>query len=78
MTFDVDSNTFKDIGKQIEEIVENSGTDYIDAAIDYCQKNNVEIEFIGEVIAKNPNLKAKFEEEAENLNFIQKTARLPI
>ena len=74
----MDIKTFKDIGAQIEQIARELNTDYIDAVLHYCEKNNIEVDFVGEVIAKNPTLKAKIEIEAENLNFIKKTSRLPL
>ena len=53
----------KDHIKNIEKIV-NSGSSYIDAAIHYCETNNLEIEFIASVIRKNNEIKSKLETEA--------------
>ena len=54
-----------------------AGVPYIDAVIDYAEKNGVEIEVIGEIIRKSPMLKAKIYREAEELNMIEKVSRLP-
>lgn len=64
--------------KNIEEFVSNSGTDYIDAILHFCTVNNLEIETVGAIISKDQNLMSKLENEAEELHFIKKTARLPI
>jgi len=74
----VSINSFLDIGKMIEETAEFHGIGYIDSAIDYCDKNGLEYEFIGEIIAQNPNLKTKLAMEAENLNFIRREDKLPL
>ena len=50
----------------------------MDAILHYAEENNLEVDFLGELIAKTPALKQKLEIEAENKNFLKKTARLPI
>lgn len=71
--------TSQNLFMEIENIVNSTGgTDYMDAIIHYCDKNGIEIESIAKYIKKNVVLKAKLQEEAEQMNFIQKTARLPI
>ena len=62
---------------EIEKIREG-GENYMDAIIHYCEKNEVEIESIAKYIKKNVVLKAKLQEEAEELNYLQKISRLPI
>jgi hypothetical protein len=52
--------------------------DYMEAIVAYCDKNSIEIEVVANYIKKNPVLKARVQQEAENLNFIEKTARLPV
>jgi len=69
---------YRNLDKKIEELVEENGLDYIDAVVDYCNKNNLEIEAIAEIIQKLPNLKLKIEIEAEELHYLKKTTRLPI
>lgn len=71
-------DTFRDISKKIERMAEDNGIGYLEAAVDYCEKNGLEVEFVGDIISQNPNLKAKLEYEAENLNFMKKTDRLPL
>lgn len=69
---------YRDLTEKIDEIVEMLDIDYIDAVMTYCQENNLEVETIGEIIAKNPVLKSKIELEAEALHFLKPTERLPI
>lgn len=66
------------IFNEIEKIRRLGSVDYMDAIIHYCDKYEVEIESIAQYIKKNLVLKAKLQEEAEEMNYLQKTARLPI
>lgn len=63
---------------EIEEIRQNTRMEYIDAVVHWCEKNKVEVEFIAAYIKKDPVFKSKLQEEAEGLNIIKKSARLPI
>lgn len=49
---------------------------HIDAILEYCHKNNMELEVAVSLI--NRNLKSKIQYEAEDLNFLEKTERLPV
>jgi len=62
----------------IEEIVESSGLSYMEAIIEYCEQNKLEIEVAAKLISTN--LKSKLQIEAEDLHFLPKsnTAKLPI
>jgi hypothetical protein len=62
----------------IETIRSVDKIDYMEAIVAYCDKNSIEIEVVANYIKKNPVLKARVQQEAENLNFIEKTARLPV
>jgi len=69
---------FQNLGEKIDRICELTGTDIIDAVISYCEKHNLEIETIGEIISKNAHLRSKVELEAEGLHYLKKTDRLPV
>jgi Phage late-transcription coactivator len=69
---------YQNLNQKIDEIVRAANTDYIDAILTYCNNNNLEIETVGEIIAKNQVLKSKVELEAEALHFIKPQERLPI
>ena len=60
----------------IEKTVKQSGISYMDALVDYCNKNQIEPEQIKPLITKS--LKEKVEVDARNLNFLPRIATLPI
>ncbi len=66
------------ICKEIDHLVKTKDLDYMDAALLYAHENNLEIEYVGELLSKNTMIRARIEEEAENLNFLKRKARLPI
>lgn len=48
----------------------------MEAIIEYCSENDLEIEVAASLI--NQSLKAKIEQEARALRFLPKTGKLPI
>jgi len=54
------------------------GVPYIDAVVEYAEKNGLEIEVVGQIIRKSPLLKANIYKEAEELNMVEKLVRLPV
>ena len=52
------------------------GISYMDAILDYCEKNQMEPDAIAPLISKP--LKEKIEADARELNFLPKVATLPI
>jgi len=64
--------------KEIERIVQEKNTDYIDAVVLYCQANNIEIETAASLVKGSTKMKAKIQNEAEDLNYLPKTRKLPI
>ena len=70
------TQTAKEFFIKIEDIVADTSMSYMDAVLYYCESNNMEPETAGSLI--NGNLKQKIRDEAERLNFIPNTARLPI
>ena len=71
----LNSNNF---AMEIEELCQKSGVEYIDAVVYWCEKNKVEVEYVANLIKKDPVFKSKLQTEAENLNILKKAARLPI
>jgi hypothetical protein len=67
-----------DFVAEIEEMVYQTDAEYIDAIVEYCSKNNIEIETAAAIIRTTPTLKSKIQMEAEDLNVLPKTARLPV
>lgn len=57
--------------REVESIVA-TGTDYVDAVISWCERNNMELEFAATLIRSNSAFKAKMLGAAQELNFIPK------
>ena len=62
----------------IDLIVKEKQLEYIDAVIYYCEKNNIELETAASIIRNSSYMKYNIQVEAESLNFIPKSAKLPI
>lgn len=60
----------------IEERVSRERLGYMDAVIDYCQTNDVDIDNIGGLITSS--LKEKIQAEAEDSNMMKPRGKLPI
>ena len=61
---------------EIEEIVERTRMSYLDAMLYHADENGLESETVAGLV--NVKTKTKLREEAEILNFMPKTAKLPI
>ncbi len=68
----------QDFIREIEDFVKESKLDYIDAVLAYCGKNYLEIETVAAMIQHSSVIKAKIQEEAESVNYLPKTTKLPI
>ena len=62
--------------ENIENLVQKTKMSYIDAVMYYCEENKLEPETAGKMVGGK--LKQRIQEEAEGLNLIQKTSKLPI
>ena len=64
--------------EEIESLVLRTQMNYIDAIVEYCEINNIEVDTIGKMISKP--LKEKIKYDATELNFLKKTtrAKLPL
>jgi predicted aldo/keto reductase-like oxidoreductase len=65
------------IMNEIQSVID-SGVTYIDAIVDYAERNEIEIEILGEIIRRSPVLKARIHVEAEELNMVDRVTRLPV
>jgi hypothetical protein len=63
---------------EIEMIVKDKKCEYMDAIMIYCERNNMEVETVADIIKHNSILKAKLQYEAEVMNMMKRTSRLPI
>jgi len=59
--------------QEIEKIVQEEKTSYIDAIINFCERNKIDLESVPKLISKP--LKEKIKCEAIELNFLKKTSR---
>ena len=64
--------------QDIEHLVQKYKLDYMDAVLFYAEQNNLEIETVASIIRNSTKIKSKIQIQAEELNFLPKTSRLPI
>lgn len=64
--------------RDVENMKSKKGIEYIDAVVSWCEKNKIEIEFVAGYIKRDPVMRSKLQEEAENLNILKRGARLPL
>ena len=64
--------------EEIEDLVKRTKMNYIDAIVQFCEDNSIELDGISKLISKP--LKEKLRYDATELNFLKKTtsAKLPI
>lgn len=74
----LDLNNIFFISSEIDKMVEDMDIDYIDACLLYCEQNELEVEYVGDIIKNNQNILGKIQKEAEDLNYLQKESRLLI
>ena len=59
----IETNTPEKIHRAISSKISN-GVTYIDALIEYAKEQNVEIEFVAEIVKRSPIIKEKIKDEA--------------
>tara|TARA_B100001964_G_C13701727_1_gene366359 strand:- start:17 stop:277 length:261 start_codon:yes stop_codon:yes gene_type:complete len=59
--------------EDIESLVSKTRMNYIDAIVEYCEQNSIEIETVNKLVSKP--LKEKLKYEATELNYLKKTSR---
>lgn len=69
-------NTSKSFSMEIERIALEKNITHLDAVLDYCHRQDIEPDTVGNLISKG--LKEKIEANARDLNFLPKQAQLPI
>ena len=69
-------NTSKTFSMNIENLVKEKNITHMEAVLDYCKRNDLEPDTVGNLISKS--LKEKIEANARDLNFLPKQAQLPI
>ena len=63
--------------EDVESLVLKTKMNYIDAIVEYCTTNNIEVESVGKLVSKP--LKEKLRYDATELNYLKRTshAKLP-
>ena len=59
--------------QEIEKLVQEENTSYIDAVIIFCDRNKIELDSVPKLLSKP--LKEKIKCEATELNFLKKVSR---
>ena len=64
--------------QEIEALVLRTQMNYIDAIVEYCTENSIELDTVNKLVSKP--LKEKIKYDAQELNFLKKTtrAKLPL
>jgi hypothetical protein len=66
----------KEFSLKIENLVQSKKTlSYMDAVLFFCEQNDIDPSTVANLISKS--IKDKITVEAQNLNYIPKTGRLP-
>jgi hypothetical protein len=63
--------------KDVEDLVWLHDISWLDAVVLHAEQNGVEVEAVAGLINRNANLKALIAKDAEDLNFLPKTIRIP-
>jgi hypothetical protein len=70
--------TLKDFQREVEQLAYEKRIEFMDAVILYCEMTGMEIEAAGSLIKTSAKMKARIQDEAEQLNYFPKTDKLPI
>lgn len=60
----------------IESVVKETGLNYIQAIIHYCDSNSIDIEAVPQFLSSS--MKSKIQMDAEDLHLLPKSSKLPI
>jgi len=66
----------KEFSDLIEKLNGELRTGYMDAITHHCEETGLEIEVAATLIT--PSLKSKIREEAQEINLLKKTSKLPL
>lgn len=64
--------------QEIDKLVDEKSMTYIEAVIYFCEQNDIEIETAASLIKGSAKMKARVQDEAEDLNYLPKSRKLPI
>lgn len=70
--------TTVEFAKEIEALVRDKNISYFEALMLFADKRGLELETVGQLARQSQTIKAKLSEECQQLNLIEKEARLPV
>lgn len=68
----------KNLMAEIDLLCRGTSESVIDIVVEFCENHDLDPEVVGKLIKKNVILHSRIANEAEDLNIIEKTAKLPI
>ena len=69
-------NEISEFSEMISKLSYALGTTHMDAIVHHCETTGMEIDVSSSLVS--PALKAKIREEAEDLNLMKKSSKLPL
>lgn len=63
---------------EIESLMKRGYESYLDAIVDYCSKNNMDIETAASILKSSSKMKSILQKEAEKINLLPKVNDLGI
>lgn len=69
-------NTRVEFNNKIKELMRTTNMGIMDSILFYCEENKLEYETVSDLISQEN--KQRLREEAETINLLPKTAKLPI
>ena len=66
----------REFSLRVEEIAEQHNIHCMDAIVQYCEETGIEIEVAATLISSH--LKARIREEAQSVNLIKRSSKLPL
>lgn len=69
---------YEEFLSEIHNLAKKPDSNYIDAIVHYAERHGIEIESLAELVRKNPNLRSRVQDEAEDLYMMERTAKLPV
>jgi len=70
--------TIKDFQAEVEMVMRRHSLDFLDAVLMFCEQTGMEVETAGQLIRSSAKLKALAQSEAQTMNYLPKSAQLPL
>jgi len=67
-----------DFMSEIENVVREKKVTHLEAVLLYCEDKGVEIETAASIIKSSVKMKARIQDDAEEMNMLPKSRKLPI